>query len=1028
MRRPRGNSALNGGRGIGICLGPGRAPGGGWLIDVEGDGPEAEDSRAILFGGEIVETIGWGSSRGDHRLFTVDLDRIAAIMPRLKGLEKTGEGAGAYKTDSLPGLELRIGGYNAKGEVKQVQSVVPPTIGNDGKPRQWTAGPPSIMAAPEAFYQGMERLIPAAPDGRPVAKIAEKRKQRDRANSGGKRDAKAATSSGDDQDKVERLLAKYYQTALSQEAGQIVSTPPGGRHDALRDASMNIAGLVRAGAVSENDYRRTMARAAKDCGLPDGEAEELIDSALEKATPRDLSAAREEAEQRVLEMRRKAEGGGRPDDGISTPIDPKTLANTIRDKAAAGSFADVYEDAGIMAAAGRLKTTLPGDFAGMMARLKEDRKFSSLHFMSAAKPFIGRSEAGSEGLVRVEETYVRHDDGFYRERSGDRGKHHERLTNFTAEIVEEIISDDGAGKEILYRVRGEAGGWTFEAEIRADKFDAMEWIAPSIGCSSYIFAGRGFRDHSRAAILRFSNAAVKRTLYRFTGWTTIDGRPAFLHGGGAIGPDGNDPNVRVKLSERLANYHLPDPPEGDALCEAIRSVFRLLEFAQQERAFSYTIASALVCIPFRAALGGSLCNVWADGPTGSFKTEVMANLVLRFFGARHSHDFAPGSWTATENAIEIQAFEAKDVFFLVDDYRPPDGPSGERARYEARANRVFRSSANRQGRDRSTVDGRLQQSKYPRGMLASTGETLPTDASVIARTLILSLYPDNPDRGILGSIDPTLLRQRSREAAEGLYAAAMAGFLRWMSGRYEGVRAGLRSRVERDTDVIAAALTGQYIHRRTPEMVADLLVGFEEFATFATEVGAIDSKLARGYLDFVRKGLVSGAIQQVEHTTASDQVARFFDLLRSAISHGRAFIATAKDGSAPPGKELACGWRTDYHPGRPLWTPPHGSAEVGWLDDRFLYLDLDGAFAVAQDLGRRGDAALSFSPQTLSRRIKANGMLRASENSSNTVKRSIKGAKQRVLVLEPDQLIGEETDPGEFGRDDSGPVRGPVAF
>src|SRR4051794_30901203 len=35
--------------GLGLCLGPERAPGGKALMDVEGDGPEAEESRAKLF-------------------------------------------------------------------------------------------------------------------------------------------------------------------------------------------------------------------------------------------------------------------------------------------------------------------------------------------------------------------------------------------------------------------------------------------------------------------------------------------------------------------------------------------------------------------------------------------------------------------------------------------------------------------------------------------------------------------------------------------------------------------------------------------------------------------------------------------------------------------------------------------------------------------------------------------------------------------------------------------------------------------
>src|SRR5262249_28403437 len=40
------------GAGVGIAFGPGRAPGGGWLIDLEGDGDRAAESLAVLLGGE----------------------------------------------------------------------------------------------------------------------------------------------------------------------------------------------------------------------------------------------------------------------------------------------------------------------------------------------------------------------------------------------------------------------------------------------------------------------------------------------------------------------------------------------------------------------------------------------------------------------------------------------------------------------------------------------------------------------------------------------------------------------------------------------------------------------------------------------------------------------------------------------------------------------------------------------------------------------------------------------------------------
>jgi hypothetical protein len=126
---------------VGICLGPERGPGGEWLIDIEGDGPQAEESRATLFGGEQVETLGWTATRGRHELLTVDPARIMVLLRRLKACEVKDKRrpAGVYKSpDKLPGLELLVGGYKSDGIVKQVQSIVPPSKGTDGKPRVWT--------------------------------------------------------------------------------------------------------------------------------------------------------------------------------------------------------------------------------------------------------------------------------------------------------------------------------------------------------------------------------------------------------------------------------------------------------------------------------------------------------------------------------------------------------------------------------------------------------------------------------------------------------------------------------------------------------------------------------------------------------------------------------------------------------------------------------------------------------------------------------------------------------------------------
>jgi hypothetical protein len=152
--------------GIGICLGPGRAPGGGDLIDIEGDGDEARETLAKLMGGEIPETPAWSSRRGEHNLFITDLDLLQRELKEAGGEEGTDEkGKGAWHLPELPGLEIRCGGHMKDGKtVKQVQSVVPPTPGTDGKPRAWISQPKpqahacGIATLPESAHAMLEAI------------------------------------------------------------------------------------------------------------------------------------------------------------------------------------------------------------------------------------------------------------------------------------------------------------------------------------------------------------------------------------------------------------------------------------------------------------------------------------------------------------------------------------------------------------------------------------------------------------------------------------------------------------------------------------------------------------------------------------------------------------------------------------------------------------------------------------------------------------------------------------------------------
>lgn len=160
------------GAGIGICFGPGRGPDETWLIDLEGDGPEAAESLSRLVGEQGADqTAGWLSARGTHHLFTADGPMLLDLLMGAGGKEKS-LGSGVWKLPELPGLELRIGGWKTDGIVKQIQSVCPPTVGDDGKPRTWLSDQLEPAALPEsayAFLRGLRKPAPAPTRPLPAA-------------------------------------------------------------------------------------------------------------------------------------------------------------------------------------------------------------------------------------------------------------------------------------------------------------------------------------------------------------------------------------------------------------------------------------------------------------------------------------------------------------------------------------------------------------------------------------------------------------------------------------------------------------------------------------------------------------------------------------------------------------------------------------------------------------------------------------------------------------------------------------------
>jgi hypothetical protein len=282
----------------------------------------------------------------------------------------------------------------------------------------------------------------------------------------------------------------------------------------------------------------------------------------------------------------------------------------------------------------------------------------------------------------------------------------------------------------------------------------------------------------------------------------------------------------------------------------------------------------------------------------------------------------------------------------------------------------------------------------------------------------------------LGDLNFGRLTECQGEAAAGLYAQAMAAYVAWIAPRFEQVTEWLKIEVVRLRDEISREL-GEGQHRRTPTLVADLIGGFNLFLKFAEEIGAVNNKQAVDARQRARLALVSAAADQAEHQSASDPCRRYFDLLRSALSSGRAHVA-ASNGECPSESQQAWGWRRreDTNDSSGEWQ--YQGKCIGWVENENLYLDPDAAYAEANRLAGDQGESLPVTLSTLHRRLHEGHLLASVDQGRKRLKirRTLAGSRRDVLHLRTGQFLG--TDPSgpsvPDGPCDENPrVNGPLA-
>jgi hypothetical protein len=559
-----------------------------------------------------------------------------------------------------------------------------------------------------------------------------------------------------------------------------------------------------------------------------------------------------------------------------------------------------------------------------------------------------------------DQLYFQNDNGIFWRKPSKDGEAIVQLANFRAQIVEDVVTDDGVETNRKFLIAANVNGRSRKVPVAAKDFANMNWIYDGLGPSAVICAGVSARDHCRAAIQLLSADIRRSRIYTYTGWRKIGGKYYYLHAGGAIGAEGSV-ELQVGLPLDLAPFNLPDPPTGAALTRAVKASLSILKLGPRQ------VVVPLYCAVWRSVLGSCNYSLHSAGRTGTFKTSVSL-LLQQHFGKGFSSDNLPATWSSTDNFLEGLQFTMKDAPLLIDDFAPK-GNKSDIERSHQKADRILRGQGNRAGRGRMKPDSTLRATKKARGTTLSTGEDTPRGESLKARLMILEFDKN--------TIDPDRLAICQDKAAAGLYAEAMAAFLCWLASQYETITANLPKRIA----ALRQKAEKSNQHRRTPEIVANLMLGLKLFLRFCSEKNILSDEEVAELRSNAWEALGQAAAAQAREQRADEPARRFVDLISAALAGGDVHLRDANTGIAMKRSSGRC---------------------VGWIDPEYpdyVLLEPDISFAEAQRMANLQGEALPVAKHTLWKRLREKNFIALSEKDRNLVKWPINGISRRVVCL-----------------------------
>jgi len=540
----------------------------------------------------------------------------------------------------------------------------------------------------------------------------------------------------------------------------------------------------------------------------------------------------------------------------------------------------------------------------------------------------------------------------------------EALANFSAEVVEEVVEDDGQDTiRKLVILGSHAQGKPFPpAYVDAKDFSGMNWVIDQWGIAANIYAGTRMREHLRSAIQTLSGESVKqRWVYTHTGWREIDGDLCYLTHRSALGAE----NVEITLTRsELQMYQLPTDP-GD-VHEAIHISLSFLDVAP--RRITWPLLASMYLAPLSSITEPDFI-LWLYGTTGSLKSSIAA-LALNHYGPKFDYNRLPAGWDDTVTTIEKKAFTVKDAPLVIDDFAPQSTISGANE-LERRASRVLRNIANRTSRGRMKSDLTDRLSHDPRGLTIGTGEQLPSGHSIIGR-----LFGIEMQRGVV-DLDADAYRNRNQ------LCRSMTAYVLWLKSQMDNLASTIRAWHK---EIFDRANEEASSHLRVPSAIASLYVGACMFLNFAQDMGAISTVERDRLVDEAWFTLMLVGHEQSKLIDEEDPGDLFLRILQALLTQKAVYLEN-KNGEAV--------------------APPSGAKLLGWQDDNRLYLIPETTYNLVASFCRQEGRAFPLKQAALYKKlIEDDIMLSGTSRSTQLVR--IDGAVQRVMVVQRPKVLQNE--------------------